>query len=99
MQAHIAALVLGGFAGFAGIKMVLAGFAINNFAAAGFLKSFSCAFVAFNLWHLRIISGYYLLGELVDGAELAVAGVFGLVSLAITVEMNGPVFFGAVSVM
>ena len=50
-QKHVAAFVLGGLAGFAGIKVVLAGPARHELAGAGFSYSLCCPFVGFNFGH------------------------------------------------
>lgn len=53
-KVDVAALVFGGLAGFAGIKMVLAGRTDHKLAAAGFSYSFSRAFVGFNFRHISL---------------------------------------------
>ena len=53
MQHQIAALVLGDFAGFAGVKMVLAGGARHQLAGLGLFNPLGGSFVGFNFGHKK----------------------------------------------
>ena len=54
-EQNVAALVLGGFAGFARVEMVLACGADHELAGLGFSKALTGAFVGFNFRHEIIL--------------------------------------------
>jgi len=48
---NVPALISGSNAGFAGIKMILAGFPADDFVVSGYFKAFGCRLVSFYFRH------------------------------------------------